>query len=93
MYVSCYEYTEATATFWRFLGRIENFLDNSFFFFSCETCFYYVVEVLHEKKHTLREFVLILFNKSRFTFDLLTKDILAFSLQKGDENQKFQVSF
>lgn len=73
--------------------ELKIFLIILFFFFSCETCFYYVVEVLHEKKHTLREFVLILFNKSRFTFDLLTKDILAFSLQKGDENQKFQVSF
>lgn len=58
VYVSRYEYTEATANFWRFLGRIENFLDNSFF--SSETCFYYVIKILQEKKHTLRECVFIL---------------------------------
>lgn len=74
------------AKFWSILGGINNFFETPLFplrhvFFLCSQSF-------TGKNHILREFVSILFSKSQFTFDLLAKDVLAFGLQKRDENQK-----
>lgn len=68
------------------LGRIANFSDNAFFLWAI---FLLCNQSFTGKNSILREFVFILFSKSQFTSDPSAKDVLASSLQKGDENQKF----